>query len=560
MSALSASQGCSYTFWNAKGMTVRYSHIVFDVNVLLNFILQRGSFESAQRIVEWVVEKKVTGWVAAQSLSTIDYLMCRTLKAEGAEPEQAKQIARSTIQWICQHFNLLTLPGAESKDLIDAVTDLEDAQIALAAAALGSDYCLLTEDKRFSGLMATPLVSPSQLLLEAAPNQDKRSIPILDLSPQQRFILPELERAIRSVISGGRYIMGPEVKLFEEEVAAYLGTKYAIGVNSGTDALVIGLESIGVGVGDEVITTPFSFFATAESISKIGARPVFVDIDPLTFNIDPNLIEAAITTNTKAIMPVHLYGHPAAMAKIMAIAKKHGLKVIEDCAQAFGARYYGDCVGCEQSCDSGTAESLHGKAVGTIGNVGAFSFFPSKNLGAYGDGGVIATDDDAIADTARMLRVHGAKQKYHNEVLGYNSRLDTIQAAVLRVKLPYIDEWNAARRRVAQVYNELLTDVSGIVKPEMTEGHVFHQYTIRVLHGKRNMLQAELAERGIGTMIYYPIPQDELPIYQGQYGSFEISSCYATEALSLPIWPELPYTMQVEIVGQVKAVLNLFVV
>jgi dTDP-4-amino-4,6-dideoxygalactose transaminase len=369
-------------------------------------------------------------------------------------------------------------------------------------------------------------------------------IPILDLKPQYDSIKAEIHAAIDRVLESGAFIMGPDVKQFEQEVAAYLGVKHAIGVNSGTDALVIGLRALGIGEGDEVITTPFSFFATAESISNVGARPVFVDIDPLTFNLDPKQIEAAITSRTKAIMPVHLYGHPAAMAKILEIAETHNLKVVEDCAQAFGARYYGDCVGCEQSCHAEIFDRIRGKAVGTIGHVGAYSFFPSKNLGAYGDGGLIATDDDAVAEKARILRAHGALKKYHNEVLGYNSRLDTIQAAVLRVKLPYIDQWNEGRRRVAQTYNELLADVPGVVAPAMVEGHVFHQYTVRVLDGKRDALKEKLAEQGIGTMIYYPIPQDQLPVYQGQYGKCEMSDRYAAEALSLPIWPELERDVQ----------------
>jgi dTDP-4-amino-4,6-dideoxygalactose transaminase len=378
-------------------------------------------------------------------------------------------------------------------------------------------------------------------------------IPILDLKPQYESIKTEVREAIDRVLDSGAFIMGPDVKLFEQEVADYLGVKHAIGVNSGTDALVIGLRALGIGEGDEVITTPFSFFATAESISSVGAKPIFVDIDPLTFNIDPKLIEAAITPRTKAIMPVHLYGHPAAMAKIMAIAEAHHLKVVEDCAQSFGARYYGDCVGCEQACNGEILDRIRGRAVGTIGQVGAYSFFPSKNLGAYGDGGLVATDDDAIADMARMLRAHGSKKKYHNEVLGFNSRLDTIQAAVLRVKLPHIDNWNAGRRRVAQIYNELLADVPGIVTPAIVEGHVFHQYTIRVLDGKRDALQAKLAEQGIGTMIYYPVPQDQLPVYKGQYGVSAISCQYAEEALSLPIWPELERSIQKEVVAIISS-------
>jgi dTDP-4-amino-4,6-dideoxygalactose transaminase len=343
--------------------------------------------------------------------------------------------------------------------------------------------------------------------------------------------------------------MGPDVKQFEQEVATYLGVKHAIAVNSGTDALVIGLRAMGIGSGDEVITTPFSFFATAESISSVGATPIFVDIDPKTFNIDPAKIKDKITSRTKAIMPVHLYGNPAAMTQIIEIAQAHGLKVIEDCAQSFGARYAGTCSGCDGACSETLRSTITGKMTGTIGDVGAYSFFPSKNLGAYGDGGLIATNDDAIADLARMLRVHGAKKKYHNEIIGYNSRLDTLQAAILRVKLPHIDGWNSGRRRVASLYTELLADIPEVVAPEVISGHVFHQYTIRIVKGDRDKVASDLSAKGISTMIYYPIPQDRLPIYAGKYPVNPISDQLGTQVLSLPIWPELDRSIAEEVIG-----------
>jgi dTDP-4-amino-4,6-dideoxygalactose transaminase len=368
-------------------------------------------------------------------------------------------------------------------------------------------------------------------------------IPILDLKPQYESIKADVYAAIDRVLESGAFIMGPDVKLFEQEVAAYLGVKHTIGVNSGTDALVIGLKALGIGPGDEVITTPFSFFATAESISNVGAKPVFVDVDPKSFNIDPTAIKEKITSRTKAIMPVHLYGGAAAMGQIMEIAQVHGLKVIEDCAQSFGARYYEN------------NSPLNGKATGTIGDVGAYSFFPSKNLGAYGDGGLIATDDDQVAELARALRVHGAKKKYHNEILGYNSRLDTLQAAILRVKLPHIDTWNESRRHVAKAYNELLADVPGIITPELLDGHVFHQYTICVSDDQRDAVKDYLADQGIGSMIYYPIPQDQLPVYQGEYPTNAVSDRLAQEVLSLPIWPEIHPTTIKHVVETVKQVL-----
>ncbi|MGB9790951.1 MAG: DegT/DnrJ/EryC1/StrS family aminotransferase [Thermacetogeniaceae bacterium] len=352
-------------------------------------------------------------------------------------------------------------------------------------------------------------------------------IPVLDLKPEIESLWDELISAVEGVLKSGQFIMGPNVKAFEEEAAAYLGVRHAIGVNSGTDALVIALQAAGIGEGDEVITTPFTFFATAEAVSRLGATPVFVDIDPLAFNINPELIEQAVTPRTKAILPVHLYGQAADMDPIMEVAKKYGLKVIEDTAQAFGGEY-------------------KGRKLGTIGDAGCFSFFPSKNLGACGDGGLIATNDDEIAEKARMLRVHGAKKKYYNEMIGYNSRLDELQAAILRVKLPHIDEWNEARRRAAQRYNELLKDVPGIVPPYEAPyaKHVYHQYTVRVLNGKRDQVREYLAQQGIGTMVYYPVSLHKLPVYADNNCSLPEAEKAAAEVLSLPIWPELSEKIQ----------------
>ena len=345
-------------------------------------------------------------------------------------------------------------------------------------------------------------------------------IPVLNLTPEIDELWDEINSAIQRVLRSTQFIMGPEVQNFEQEVAAYLGAKHAIGVNSGTDALVIGLRALGVGPGDEVITTAFTFFATAEAISVVGATPVFVDIDHKTYSINPDLIEEKITSATRAIVPVHLFGRPAEMQKIMSLAVRYRLKVIEDVAQAFSGEY-------------------RGKKLGTIGNIGAYSFFPSKNLGCYGDGGLLVTNDDALADSARRLRVHGAKKKYFNEAIGYNSRLDSLQAAILRVKLPHIDAWSKGRRRVATRYNELLAGISGIITPEACEGHVFHQYTIQVNSADRDELKISLAKEGIGSMIYYPVPVHQLPIYQSSSYHLPVTEAVAKVVLSLPIWPQM---------------------
>ncbi|WP_299043938.1 DegT/DnrJ/EryC1/StrS aminotransferase family protein [uncultured Thermosynechococcus sp.] len=363
------------------------------------------------------------------------------------------------------------------------------------------------------------------------------TIPILDLKAQYQSLQADIDRAVARVLASGQFILGPEVQAFEEEVAAYLGVRHAVAVNSGTDALVISLRSLGVGAGDEVITTPFSFFATAEAVSLVGARPVFVDVELDSFNLDPTKIEAAITPRTKAILPVHLFGRPAAMGAIVEVAQAHGLAVLEDCAQAFGARYCPPCENCQ--CTAATQQTLANQFTGAIGSMGAFSFFPTKNLGAYGDGGLITTNDDDLAERSRMLRVHGSRQRYHHEMIGYNSRLDSLQAAILRVKLPHIDRWNQERRRVAQTYHQALAGLEMIVTPRIVPGHVFHQYTIRVLDGRRDALAAYLKAAGISSMVYYPIPQDHCPMYKGQSPPNPVSDRLANEVLSLPIWPEL---------------------
>ena len=375
-------------------------------------------------------------------------------------------------------------------------------------------------------------------------------IPILDLSAEVNELWDELNTAIQRVLRSTQFIMGPEVGELERQIAVYLGVKHAIALNSGTDALVIGLRAMGVGPGDEVITSPFTFFATAEAISLLGAEPVFVDIDPASFNLNPEALEAAITSRTKAIVPVHLYGNPAAMGKILEIARRHRLKVLEDCAQSFGARYQG-CTGC--GC---AGADLLDRFTGTLADAGAFSFFPSKNLGAYGDGGLLTTSDDTIAEQARMLRAHGSRKKYHNELVGYNSRLDTLQAAILLVKLPHLERYNQARRAIAERYNLALAGLSALQTPTLSPGHIFHQYTIRILHGQRDRVHQRLTELGIGTMIYYPVPLHRLPVYRDLCIQMPHSDQAAQEVLSLPIWPQMKAETQDLVIEAVRKALK----
>ena len=421
------------------------------------------------------------------------------------------------------------------------------------------------------------------------------NIPVLDLKRQYESICEEIDAAILEVVRSGKYVLGPYVQEFEEKAAEYCGCKHAIGVASGTDALLLSLKALGIGPGDGVILPSFTFFATAGVIHNVGATPVFCDIDPKTFNLDPEDVRRILEDaargrwpvargkgrgdsstshkpqavdsipRIKAIIPVHLYGQMADMNEILAVAAEYDLAVVEDAAQAIGAEYWGmeqHVAGSQWRVDDPQADSGEGgvspqatshsprergtvsRRAGTLGDLGCFSFYPTKNLGAYGDGGMVTTNDDELADRVRLLRVHGARPKYYHRMVGVNSRLDAIQAAILGVKLAHLDDWSAARAAVADRYDEALADVSGIVTPHRATDrtHIFHQYTIRVLDGRRDALREQLKDKGIGTMIYYPVPLHlqecfgHLGYHKGRLPESERAT---GEVLSLPIFPEL---------------------
>ncbi len=365
-------------------------------------------------------------------------------------------------------------------------------------------------------------------------------VPLIDLKAQYQQIKEEILQVLHEVCGDQRFILGQQVQKLEQEIAAYLGIAHAIGVASGSDALLLSLMAIGVGPGDEVITTPYTFFATAGAISRLGARPVFVDITPAAFNIHPGQIETRLTKRTKAIIPVHLFGQCCEMKPILKLARLNKIKVIEDAAQAMGAIH-------------------QDQKAGTIGDLGCFSFFPTKNLGGYGDGGMVVTRDAALARRLRRLRVHGSEERYYHLEVGCNSRLDELQAAVLRIKLNYLDQWNSARRERAQRYHQLFTDavlLSYLKLPEVIRGnsHVFHQYVIRAQ--QRDKLRHYLKEKGVDTEIYYPVPLHLQACYKNlgyRERDFPEAERLAKEALALPIYPELTDQQQSYVVEQIKS-------
>jgi dTDP-4-amino-4,6-dideoxygalactose transaminase len=364
-------------------------------------------------------------------------------------------------------------------------------------------------------------------------------VPLLDLKAQYATIRSEVRAAIDRVCESQHFIMGPEVAAFEHAIAEFCGTRFAIGVSSGTDALLAALMAIGVGPGDEVITTPYSFFATAGVIVRLGARPVFVDIDPRTYNLAPSAVSARMTSRTKAVMPVHLFGRCVDLEPMLKAYAERAPYVVEDAAQAIGAR------------DSA------GRQAGTIGHIGCFSFFPSKNLGAFGDAGMVVTDDADLADRLRVLRVHGSQPKYYHRTVGGNFRLDALQAAILQVKLPYLTSWTEARRRHAGRYRQLCEEMQvleWVSLPEDTPGHIYNQFVVRC--PERDCLRAFLGEHGVETEVYYPLPlhlQECFSHLGYQVGDFPHAEAAALESLALPVYPELTEDQQRYVMAQIGA-------
>ncbi|MFA7351307.1 MAG: DegT/DnrJ/EryC1/StrS family aminotransferase [Methylotenera sp.] len=503
--------------------------LLIDVNIAIDVCARRMPF--AQVSAAALQHCQTHGgklWLYTGSVQTLEYNLLRELRRSQTEADefvskyQWMVLARKTLKAFAQDKHWLAAL-AEEGDVFES-SDPEDEQLirALGRFASGS-IKLLTRDEVLCEKYPEQTITPMQYL---ALSQSNKSIDFIDLKTQQDAIRPQLEKNIHRVLNHGQYVMGPEVAELETKLAEYVGVKHCISASSGTDTLMIAMMALGIGAGDEVITTPFTFIATGEMIALLGAIPVFVDIDPQTYNIDPAKIEAAITPKTKAIMPVSLYGQCADFDAINAIADKHGLPVIEDAAQSFGATYKG-----KKSC-----------ALSTIGST---SFFPSKPLGAYGDGGALFTNDDALAKAMREIRVHGQEKRYYHSRIGMNGRLDTIQAAILLAKLERFDWEVEQRSKLGAKYTELIqkqnkntTIVTPYIEPFNTS--VYAQYTVLVKN--REQLQQKLKELGIPTAVHYPVPLHLQPAFAclGQAeGHFPISEALSKEVMSLPMSPDL---------------------
>lgn len=501
-------------------------HLILDVSTIINLWFGGECADQTEKLIDEASAQGTRLWVVATSLATLEYVAHSRLRKSGVEPETAARIVRRLMDDLFNSTGVLTNYGFEQAELYRAARDYAEAQIVAAARSLaGARVCIVTENEDFDTLGEVSAKNSLQafawLRSEGAAGITEQPIPFIDLKTQQAVIRPLLERKIETVLRHGQYIMGPEINQLEELLAEYVGVNHCIAVSDGTKALLIAMMALDIKPGDEIITTPFTFIATGEMIALLGANPVFVDIDPRTYNIDPNKIEAAITPKSKAIMPVSLYGQCADFDAINAIAAKHGLPVIEDGAQSFGATYKGS-----KSCG--------------LTSIGSASFFPSKPLGCYGDGGALFTNDDGIAKAMREIRLHGQDHHYHHPRVGINGRMDTIQAAVLQAKMDIFPGEVEARQRIGSQYGKLLGKavVTPYIEPFNTS--VYAQYTILV--DNRATMQQSLKEQGIPTAVHYPLPLNIQPVFEylnKPAGSYPVSEEIAKRAMSLPMSPYL---------------------
>lgn len=505
-------------------------NILVDLTILLDYYEdeRRARYPESVKAFDYLKYKDFA-FVSASTINNFEFLKYSYISRAypGKSRRQKLKIVHNFIAEILSYFKVVKVPSYITMDLDDVGGSL------VLASARAIDGLVLTRDKKLLEKHPEATIHPCDFLKHIE-NEQKSRITMLDLTRETFSIYPKIEANIDQVINKSNFILGEEVTQLEEKIAGYIGTKHAIGVSSGTDALVLSLRALALQrKGEEfwdkedlIITTPFTFTATGDAILRAGATPLFVDIDLETCNIDPNRVREAIDKygrKVKGIVPVHLYGQPCNMDKIMEIARENDVFVVEDCAQSFGAKW-----------DS--------RQTGSFGNTGCFSFFPSKNLGCFGDGGAVTTDDDELAELVRVLLKHGGKDKYNVDHIGYNARLDTLQAAVLLAKFVLIDNFNARRRRIAEIYSSNLQTIDWLKIPvaQNRAYHVYHQYTIRVQGGKREALRQALKEKGIDTMVYYPVPLYKMKVFERRcfvYGTLENSERASQEVLSLPIEP-----------------------
>ncbi len=504
--------------------------ILWDNNIVLDLLLLRKDKNPyIERIENIFVERRIPIFLSSSQLHNIKFILSRHLRGKSI-PVSANDILNKFIK--THIVKILKTPSYIDVSKLTCDIDIEDELIYLTARAF--DLKVLTRNRNFLKLLGDRGISPENL--ESYLERNRRShIPMLDLTAETFYQFNDIEKRMDDVIRKSDFILGDEVKQLEKKVAEYIGTRYAVGVSSGTDALVLSLRALAIkdkekeffDKDDLIITTPFTFTATGEAILRAGATPLFVDIDINTYNIDSEQIESAVKKygkRVKGIIPVHLYGQPCNMDEIMRIAREYNLFVVEDCAQSFGAKW-------------------DGRQTGSFGNTGCFSFFPSKNLGGFGDGGMVTTNDERLYELLLMLRKHGGRDKYNVDYIGYNARLDTLQAAVLLAKLRYIDEFTYRRRQIASIYDKAFKGIELIKTPFVHDKafHVYHQYTIRLDSCDRDKLQKFLKERGIQTMVYYPVPLHKMKVF-GRNDMLVNSSLLNSEVasrsvLSLPVEP-----------------------
>ena len=512
-------------------------HLILDVSVIVDMWLDPDvDTNPTAQLFKQAADTGTTLWVCASALPTLEFVTLQRLKALGAEPARARTAVRRLMAQLLDSVQVSTVFGFEQADAYRAARDFEDAQIAASARSLeGARMVIVTLDKSFDALGVCETLAPTAALawLHTASAVSKGAMAFTDLAEQQRRIRPQLEKRIETVLRHGQYILGPEVAELEEKLAAFVGAKHCITCANGTDALQIAQMAVGVAHGDEVITPGFTYIATAETVAVLGAKPVYVDIDPRTYNLDPALLEAAITPKTRAIIPVSLYGQCADFDTINAIAAKHGIPVIEDAAQSFGASYKG-----RMSCNLST--------------IACTSFFPSKPLGCYGDGGAIFTNDDELAKVIRQIARHGQDRRYHHIRVGVNSRLDTLQGAILLPKLEILAEEVQLRQQVAANYDRLFKE-AGIDTTPYIEPHnvsAWAQYTVRV--DDRDAVQEKLKAAGVPTAVHYPIPLNKQPAVADADAKLPHGDAAAARVMSVPMHPYMTAEQQGLVVDALK--------